>query len=225
MIAALALALATLLAALGTGPALGATGEPSKPGAYCPFPEADETPQCFAPVEEEYADFIDAVEIGGIDATQLAIVEAKLQDGGRDGDAYLALSSLAYGYFRVAERAAAEEQPDPVLVERLQRWNKLLTSAYRNADAEPAFRTAVRTAALDLHARAPAVATECGPRGKGRSCRTTSLLLRTLRQFEDPAAQRGIRGALGHLLGRPIEREAVADPDELDQGAKGADPQ
>lgn len=226
--------LAVLLIALGTGNAFGAVGDPSKAGAYCPVPKAGEIPQCFVPVKAKYGDFIDAIDAGTIDAAQLAVVERKLQNGGDAGDAYLALSSLAYGYFRLAERAAALEQPDPVLVGRLRRWNALLTSAYRNAQAKPAFRIAVRTAALDLHARAPAVATKCEPGANGEGCQTTGLLLRTLRGLDDPAAQRGVRGALGHLLGRileaehgpnPAELEPVPDPDTLDHSGKSGESQ
>ncbi len=204
----------TSTAFLLLGPAAGpanSAGDPSKPGAYCPFPKQGEVPQCFADVEREYSDFFAAVDSGEVDAQPVADLERALQGGTSGADRTLALSSLAYGYFMLAQRAAAAERPDPALVSRLQSWNQLLGSVYEDADADSGFRLAVRDAAHDLHARAPAVETECEPGVDGQPCQTTGLLLQTLRSIDDPASQTGVRGALGRLLGRMLPDEEPSE--------------
>lgn len=196
-----------------------AAGDPAKVGAYCPFPKKGEKPACFAPVEKEYSAFFAAVDEGQIDDAQLATLEQKLEGAGTDEDGYLAISSLAYGYFRLAERAALSDRPDPALVARLNNLNELLSTVYQKPNAEPAFRVAVREAALDLHERAPAVATDCAPGSDAEECRTTGRLLRALKAFDDPSADRGVRGALGRLL------ERVTGPDETPvSAAAGSEP-
>ncbi len=201
-------------AAIGLLPsgALGA-GDPSRAGAYCPFPAKGEKPVCFTEVEREYSDFIAAVDSGKVDDPEVAELERALQQGGESETRALALSSLAYGYFMLAERAASEEAPDPALVARLESWNQLLSSVYADAESEPRFRTAVRRAAVDLHERAPAVPSsddECEGSATGDSCRTTSGLLAALKRIDDPDADTGVRGALGRLLGRMFD-----DDDEV----------
>jgi hypothetical protein len=182
-----------------------AAEDPGRPGAYCPFPEAGQKPVCFDQVEAEYSDFLTAVDSGQVDDPKVAELEQTLQQDGSTEDRSLALSSLAYGYFMLAQRAAAAEHPDPVLVARLQRWNEILGVVYEDDGAEPEFRNAVREAAVDLHARAPAVATECQPGADGQDCQTTGVLLQTLRQIDDPGGETGVRGALSKLLGRMLE--------------------
>jgi hypothetical protein len=184
-----------------------AAGDPRQAGAYCPFPEKLEkgrVPECFTPVQREYPDFLAAVDSGRLEDSDVAQLERQLESPGTDGDGVLAVSSLAYGYFRLAERAAASEHPDPTLVARLQRWNELLSAVYEDPETQPGFRTAVRAAAEDLHRRAPAVAAECEPGSGDASCQTTGVLLLTLRRIDDPDGERGVRGALGKLLGRML---------------------
>lgn len=200
----LSLAVALLLAWAGTAtPA----GDPSQAGAYCPFPEKGEKPVCFEKVESEYSDFFAAVDSGEIHSASVDDVELALQGRTAGADRALALSSLAYGYYMLAERAASETRPDPALVSRLERWNELLGSVYEGAGQEPELRSAVREAALDLHARAPAV--DCAEGDD--ACSTTGILLRTLRGIDDPAGESsGVRGALGKLLGRMMDSEEDA---------------
>ena len=202
--------MAILLLVSSGGPATPA-GDPSEPGAYCPFPEKGEVPQCFADVKREYSDFLAAVDSGEVDAQPVTDLERALQGGTSEADRTLALSSLAYGYFMLAERAAASERPDPALVSRLQSWNRLLGSVYEGADANSGFRLAVRDAALDLHARAPAVEAECEPGADGQPCQTTGLLLQTLRSIDDPARVSGVRGALSRLLGRVLQDDGQSE--------------
>lgn len=209
--------LVALTALAGSAPGAAAAGDPSQPGAYCPFPKAGEKPVCFGEVEEEYADFFEAVDSGRVDDPRVSEVEQALAAPRGEAERTLALSSLAYGYFMLAERAATQEHPDPLLVARLESWNDLLSRAYSDAAAPPTFRTAVREAALDLHARAPAVRAsgeECAEAGDADSCETTSQLLVALRRIDDVDADSGVRGALGRLLGRILEDDApAAEPD------------
>ncbi len=206
-------------------------GDPSQPGAYCPFPKQGEKPVCFSEVEQEYSGFFAAVDSGQVDDPEVAELERTLKQAAQTEARTLALSSLAYGYFMLAERAASADRPDPALVARLETWNELLSAVYEDADSEPSFRTAVREAALDLHSRAPAVRSSDGGCAKadpgsnpdggnadggnadGQPCRTTSRLLAALRQIDDPTSDSsGVRGALGRLLGRMLDDDDVVVP-------------
>jgi hypothetical protein len=198
-------ALALLLALSVAAPAAGAAGDPRRAGAYCPFPEnlkKGEVPECFTSAQREYPEFLAAVESGRIDDPGVTRLEQQLEAAGSEESDYLALSSLAYGYFRLAERVAHSERPNPALVARLQSWNQLLSGLYQKSEASPQLRSAVGDAAQDLHARAPAVTTECPPGSQDETCQTTGVLLQTLRRIDDPADSYGVRRALGRLLDR-----------------------
>jgi hypothetical protein len=203
-----------LLVMLGAS-LVAAVGDPSEPGAYCPFPKKGEKPVCFTEVEQEYSDFFAAVDSGQVDGPRVRELEETLKDTEQAEERALALSSLAYGYFMLAERAAASDRPDPALVARLETWNALLSSVYEEAESQPQFRTAVRDAALDLHARAPTVASsqeECGTGTDGPPCGTTSSLLAALRRIDDPDSETGVRGALGNLLERMLGEDEPVEP-------------
>jgi len=202
---ALLAALLLCLYAGAAGPVLAAKDAakaPSEPGAYCPFPKQGEKPACFAPVEKEYSAFFASVDAGDIDEEQLAQIERELESAGNDEGAYMAVSSLAYGYYLLAERAAKSDEPDPALVERLNGLNDLLAAVYDAPNARPEFRVAVRAAAEDLRERSPAVPTPCEPGSGGERCETTGTLLRALKAIDDPSTDSGVRGALGRLLER-----------------------
>ena len=127
-----------------------------------------------------------------------ARVEADLAGGA--SNRYLALSSLAYGYFRLAQRAAEAGRGDPETIARLERWNALLAGAYQASPEDPRFQEAVREAAVDLHRRGPAVELDClDAAGNPARCTSTESVVRTLSQQRDRA---GMRGALGKLLQR-----------------------
>ena len=98
------------------------------PGAYCPFPAEGEKPACLQPATEAYAEFFAELETGAMSEEGAARVEADLAAGAASDRSYMALSSLAYGYFKLAERAAAE-RGDPEMLARLERWNALLARA------------------------------------------------------------------------------------------------
>ena len=113
---------------------------------------------------------------------------------------YLALSSLAYGYYRLSQQAAATPNDDPELVARLERWNALLARAYASSPQDADFQDSVREAALDLRRRAPPVALSCLDASGGRvSCDSTEAVLRDIDRLRDEV---GVRGALSRLLGR-----------------------
>ena len=129
------LAVAASLGMLSAGPVFAI--EPSAaPGAYCPFPEPGQKPACLAPVQERYPAFLEGADRGRIDEAVTAGVEADLTAASDTRDAYLALSSLAYAYYRLAQREAANPGADPALVRRLEHWNGLLSGLYHDADAD-----------------------------------------------------------------------------------------
>ncbi len=175
-----------------------AGGDPSAAGAYCPLPPPGETPRCLDPAKAAYGEFFTALE-GGVPADSAAArVESDLAAGSVSANAYLALSSLAYGYWRLSERAAA--QADPALALRLERWNALLRDAYTTSAEDARYRAAVRAAALDLRRRAPPVRLRCvAADGSTSECDSTEAVLRGI---DSAAGEVGLRGALERLLQR-----------------------
>jgi hypothetical protein len=176
-----------------------ATGDPTAAGAYCPLPPPGETPSCLDPAKETYADFFTALEAGLPADSAVGRVEADLAAGAVSANAYLALSSLAYGYWRLSERAAVA-QADPALALRLERWNALLREAYATSPQDPRYRAAIREAALDLRRRAPPVRLRCvAADGSSTECDSTEAVLRGI---DTAAGEVGLRGALERLLER-----------------------
>jgi len=169
-----------------------------KSGAYCPLPEPGQPAECLAPAQSRYQPFFGALEQGSFDPEAAARIERDLAPG---SDApYDALSSLAYGYYRLARRAAADPDADPVLIARLERWNDLLARAYEKSGADPAFQAAVRSAATDVQHRAPAVGLRCLDEwGDVTTCSSTEAVVRGMDALRDEA---GVRGQLSRLLSK-----------------------
>ena len=113
--------------------------------------------------------------------------------------AYLALSSLAYGYYRLASRTAQGTTADPAIVERLARWNELLSNAYAASPEDAAYQSAVRQAAEDLHARAPIRLPCRDAKGAEMACSSTESVLRG---FNAASERVGLRGALERVMRR-----------------------
>jgi hypothetical protein len=187
-------------------------GEAPHAGQYCPLPQAGEKPRCLAPAETEYREFFAALDQGKVSDQDTARIEATLSDARRDEDDYLALSSLTYGYWRLAREAAARPGADAEIAARLQSWNRLLSAAYAREPADDPFRSAVRRAATDLRENAPDVETECvDDEGRAVTCSATASLVDQL----DAADRVGVRGALAHILerwfgaGEPAPRSAA----------------
>jgi hypothetical protein len=190
----LALTVLVLLA-----PVAGAAG-PVTAGAYCPIPEPGEAPGCLDPAKAEYEDFFRAVDAGQADDAQLARVEAAVARGAGEAEGYLALSSLAYGYYQLSREAARTPGANPEIAARLERWNSLLGQVYgAHGDAAP-WREAVRAAADDLQRRAPPVELACrGADGEARACSSTDAMLQSL---ERATGDVGYRGGLERVLER-----------------------
>ena len=155
-------AVAAVLALSVAAPAIAhaAAGEVT-PGAYCPFPKKGETPTCMEPAKQEYTDFFAAVDTGGLADADAVRLEREVASGAAGKTPYLAISSLSYGYYRLAQRAAESPGEDPAVVARLQRWNELLAAAYAISSDDPGYRKAVHDAAHDLQQRAPAIVLAC----------------------------------------------------------------
>ena len=171
-------------------------------GAYCPFPKEGEAPTCLAPARDEYEQFFSALDTGNPEDADLARVEADVSAGPESERAYLALSSLAYGYYRLSQRAAATPGGDPAVVARLERWNALLATAFDAADDDDRYRAAVHEAALDLRDRAPAVRIGCVDAAGGSvPCDSTEAVMRGI---DAAAGEVGLRGGLERLLERIV---------------------
>jgi len=180
-------------------PGAGGAG-PAAAGTYCPIPEPGETPGCLEPAKAEYSDFFQAVDAGRTDEARLARVEADVASGAGAAEGYLALSSLAYGYYQLSREAARTPNADPAIAARLERWNELLGRVYgADPGAEP-WRKAVRAAALDLQRRAPPVELVCRDAGgEAIACSSTDAMLQSL---EQTAGRVGYRGGLERVLER-----------------------
>ena len=172
-----------------------------RPGAYCPFPKPGEKPACMLPAKQAYGEFFAALDReGDLSGAAVARVEADVAEGASSENAYLALSSLAYGYYRLSQQAAATPNEDPEVVARLERWNALLSSAYAASPQDGKFQDSVREAALDLKRRAPPVQISCLDESGGRvPCDSADAVLRDIDQLRD---QVGVRGAISRLLSR-----------------------
>ena len=187
-----------LAAALGLPPPAHAA-DAAQPGAYCPLPEPGQVPACLDPAKQAYGEFFEALDAGELHDAPLAGVEDAVARGADAEEAYLALSSLTYGYYRLAQRTAAAENADPVVVERLARWNGLLASAYRENASDAAYRASVERAARELRDRAPVLLPCRDAEGGEAACTSTEAVIRG---FNATTEEVGMRGALERLLRR-----------------------
>ncbi len=176
-----------------------AAGDPAAAGAYCPLPPPGQKARCLDPAQSAYGEFFEALESGVPTDAATARLDADLAAGAASKNAYLALSSVAYGYWRLSERAAAE-QTDPALASRLESWNALLGQAYAASPEASSYRAAVREAALDLRRRAPPVRLRCvDADGRSAACDSTEAVLRGI---DTASGEVGLRGAFERLLER-----------------------
>lgn len=194
--------LALALAALAASTAAHAGGE-IKPGAYCPLPKKGEVPRCLAPAQAEYASFFTALDDPHATEEELDAglgpVEQEMARGAGGERAYLALSSLTYGYYRLAQRTAATSHADPALLARLERWNELLARAYAGSADDPAYRSALHQAASEIDERVDVELRCLDAAGEAVPCDSTAQVLRG---FNEASGRVGIRGALENVLGR-----------------------
>jgi len=192
------------------GPAAAAerSGKPSA-GAYCPLPEKGKKPVCLSPAEARYQGFFQAIERGDLDDRHAAAVEADLLAGANPERAYLALSSVTYGYYRLADLVGSRPEADPALLARLSHWNRLLLQVYGEKGPRSDFQLAVREAAVDLQARTPAAGELCArSHSVEGECPGADGLVRALAQIDSSA---GIRAPLSKLMNRVVGR---SDPSQ-----------
>jgi len=131
-------------------------------GSYCTLPEPGEKPACLDPAQASYPDFFASVDDGQLDSESASRLEADLTAKPGSEDAYLALSSLAYGYLQISSAVSASPDASPILSARLERWNGLLSSTYAEETAPEHFRSALREAADDIHSRVGRFGARCG---------------------------------------------------------------
>jgi len=188
-------------AAIAAGPVARGAGK-IEPGAYCPLPKENEKPSCLVPAKAEYGKFFAALEGDELADDELARVEADVASGATSERAYLALSSLSYGYFRLSQRVAAADGADPRMVARLERWNRLLGEAYTGSAEDERYQSAVREAAVDLRENAPPVTLRCvDEHGETVECDSTEVVLRGI---DAAAGEVGLRAGLERLLERIV---------------------
>ena len=157
-----------------------------------------------AAARSEYPGFIASAEGGELDATAAHRLESDLGANVEATDrTYLALSSLAYAYYRLAQRAANDPNQRDVLADRFTHWNAIWTRLYEDS-GDPNLRLAGREAAEDLYRRTPRT-----DEASCQGCSTSPVsndapgaLLATLRGADQRAADNGVRGALSRLLAR-----------------------
>jgi hypothetical protein len=191
---------AAVLAALALAAPWAFGADEIEPGAYCPFPQKGETPKCLDPAQDEYAKFFSALAEGELSDQDVARLERDVASGASSKAPYLAISSLSYGYYRLAKRAATNPDEDPAVVARLQRWNELLALAYDTSSEDLSYRAAVREAALDLEQRGPRIRLHCADeQGRTIDCNSTEAVLRGFNRTQEKI---GIRGALDRLIQR-----------------------
>lgn len=196
-------ALLALLAGLPGGAAAGGGGTP---GAYCPLPDPGEVPKCMAPARATYTEYFTALDRGAVGDAEAATLEAAVAQGAAADHAYLALSSLAHGYYELARREAGRPEQDPQVALRLARWNGLLERAYAESEGDDAYRAAVRRAANELRLRAPIPLPCQDERGAESACSSTESVLRRIDAADERA---GIRGALERLLRRLFPEDST----------------
>jgi hypothetical protein len=185
-------------------PAPATVADSIQPGAYCPLPQAGEIPECQRPAREEYDDFFAAVDSGQLDDAESARVEAVVAGGGALENPYLALSSLSYGYYRLAQRVASTPGANPAAIARLERWNALLARAYESSADNPHYREAVHAAVTDLQQRTQAREDCADAQGQPANCESIEAVPHG---FDAADREVGIRGALQRLIERILGPE------------------
>jgi hypothetical protein len=174
------------------------TGKPEV-GAYCPLPKKGEAPVCLSPAKAEYGEFFAALESGNLSDANTAPIETDLRAGDATDRRVLALSSVSYGYYTLARQISEQDEADPRLLARLRHWNQLLLDTYGQSGVDPQLQAAVREAAVDLHAHAPAVGEMCPAGEPGTQCDGADGLVRALAMIDSNA---GVRTPLSRLVNR-----------------------
>jgi len=190
---------ASLALALLAGSA-GADEAKPKPGAYCKLPEEGQVAACLQPAQRTYSEFFAGLAQNKLSNEDARRVETDVAQGAQSARSYEALSTLAYGYYRLARASASQGRGDPELLVRLEHWNELLSKAYVSSEADASYQEAVREAAIDVGRRTPPMGLRCvDPEGKPARCDSTEAVIRAMGEVRDST---GVRGQIGRLWDR-----------------------
>jgi hypothetical protein len=190
---------AGLVLALLAGPNCSDGGKPTA-GAYCKIPEEGQPAACLQPAQRDYTEFFRALAQDKLSDEAAQRVERDVAQGAQSNRPYEALSTLAYGYYRLARAASARPGADPEVSARLERWNELLSTAYATSEQDPGYRAAVREAALDVERRSPPMGLRCtDAKGNPARCDSTEAVVRAMDEMRDTT---GVRGQIGRLFDR-----------------------
>ncbi|HBZ70219.1 MAG TPA: hypothetical protein DEP35_10980 [Deltaproteobacteria bacterium] len=171
-----------------------------KAGAYCKISEEGQASACLAPAQHAYPAFFRGLAQDKLSDEQAREVETDIAQGAQSERSYEALSTLAYGYYRLARAASSQGTADPETLARLEHWNELLSKAYASSEKDPRYREALRQAAVDVGSRTPPLGLRCTDAdGKPARCDSTEAVVRAMDEARD---QTGVRGEIGRLFDR-----------------------
>jgi hypothetical protein len=169
-------------------------------GSYCKIPEEGQPAACLQPAQRDYTEFFRDLAQDKLSDEAAQRVERDVAQGAQSERPYEALSTLAYGYYRLARAASSRRGTDPEVAARLERWNELLSKAYEASAKDPSYRQAVREAALDVGRRTPPMGLRCtDAAGNPARCDSTEAVVRAMGEMRDAT---GIRGEIGQLFDR-----------------------
>jgi len=190
---------ASLALALLAGFTCSDEGKPTA-GAYCKIPEEGQTPVCLQPAQRTYTEFFSGLAQNKLSDEEARRVERDVAQGAQSERPYEALSTLAYGYYRLARAASSQGGADPETLARLEHWNELLSKAYARSEKDPDYREAVRQAAMDVGRRTPPMGLRCTDvDGNPARCDSTEAVVRAIGEVRDST---GVRGEIGRLFDR-----------------------
>jgi hypothetical protein len=179
-----------------------ACSDPAKPkaGAYCKISEEGQASACLQPAQRTYTEFFSGLAQNKLGDEEARRVEADVAQGAQSERPYEALSTLAYGYYRLARAASSQGGGDPETLARLEHWNELLSKAYASSGKDPGYREAVRQAAMDVGNRTPPMGLRCTDAGGNPArCDSTEAVVRAMGEVRDTT---GVRGEIGRLFDR-----------------------
>ncbi|HYB13771.1 MAG TPA: hypothetical protein VEG67_09870, partial [Myxococcota bacterium] len=111
-------------------------GKPSA-GAYCKLPEEGQAPACLQFAQHTYTEFFSGLAQNKVSDAEARRLEADVEKGAQADRPYEALSTLAYGYYRLARATSSQGTADPETLARLEHWNELLAKAYATSARDP----------------------------------------------------------------------------------------
>lgn len=174
-------------------------GKPAA-GAYCKIPEEGQASACLQPAQHNYTEFFSGLAQNKLSDEDAQRVERDVAQGAQSERSYEALSTLAYGYYRLARATSSRGGSDPEITARLEHWNELLSKAYATSEKDPGYREAVRQAALDVRRRTPPMGLRCTDAGGNPArCDSTEAVVRAMGEVRDTT---GVRGKIGLLFDR-----------------------